>query len=561
MKKASTGLLILLIAAVGIHLAVIAQDFATLARNGYLYDDSFYVFQIARSIAQGQGPTFDGTHLTNGFQPLYVLLLVPVFAVAGSDPIAPIYAALVLLALCSAATAFFIYRIARRYASHAASLLATALWVFSPIVIRQTANGLETALAGLCFAGAVFWYLERVRPLPPSRGRLLRLGLLLGVAILARVDLVLLALAMALDYLLVIRRRGEPGALAGFAAALAACLAVCAPWIIYGLIAVGTPLQESGAATRFLSLAYAPLFDMGPRAMRYTGPDVGFVWDHLVRSLSVLKTNPMTHTLFRAVQKLGGAGSLSLAISRLIATGLVVVFGLWVWARNRRTSSSEITFLLLFSVLMIAAYSAWVFGIFFFLRYYFPLFIVAAVYGAMAIDDVVALVSKRSLPVRRIAVAAGALYVVAFSWMSLNSVFRSTPVYRFYDIARWVGSNIDEGATVGVFQSGAIGYLSGRRVVNLDGKVNHEAGVALREGRFEQYLRGAGIDVVMDDVKVLDLFLGPWSQEDFRRLEQQAVYLGYRDGAPGWLGLRVPVEAAVRPARGAAGGGGSSPSE
>jgi hypothetical protein len=230
-----------------------------------------------------------------------------------------------------------------------------------------------------------------------------------------------------------------------------------------------------------------------------------------------------------------------------------------VWRRNRRSAAGELTFLLLFSVMMIAAYSLWVFGVFFFLRYYFPLFIVATLYGALVIDDLAALVSRWSAPARRGAIAAVAIYVGAFGWMSANSVFRSRPVYRFYDIARWVEQNIEEGATVGVFQSGAIGYLSGRRVVNLDGKVNHEAAMALRRGRFEQYLAGAGIDVVMDDMKVLDLFLGPWSEQDYRRLEKQAVYLGYRDGTPGWLGLRVPFEAASRSIGGAPGGGGSNP--
>jgi hypothetical protein len=338
---------------------------------------------------------------------------------------------------------------------------------------------------------------------------------------------------------------------------------VCAPWIVYGFVVVGSPLQESGAATRFLSLAYAPLFEMGTRSMVHTGPDAGFVWDHLSRSVAVLKANPLTHTMFRAVQKLGlaGAETLALVISHMLGAALTVVFAMWAWRRSRRSDSRELTFLLLFAVLMIAAYSAWIFGVFFFLRYYFPVFIVAAIYGALAIDDIGAVVSKLSLPVRRLATTAAVLYLAAFGWMSVSSGFRSSPVYHFYDIAHWVQENIGEDETVGVFQSGAIGYLSGRNVVNLDGKVNREAGEALRQGRLMQYLRGEGIDVIMDDMKVLDLFLGPWSEEDYRRFEKQAVYLGFRDGTPGWLGLRVPVEAVSSPGPGTQGTGNSNLSE
>ena len=79
MNKTSAALIWLLVVAAVVHLGVISQDFATLAKNGYLYDDSFYAFQIARNIAGGHGPTFDGVNLTNGFQPLYVAMLVPVF--------------------------------------------------------------------------------------------------------------------------------------------------------------------------------------------------------------------------------------------------------------------------------------------------------------------------------------------------------------------------------------------------------------------------------------------------------------------------------------------------
>ena len=106
MKRSTIVLaLLLVVAALALHLSVSWQDFSTLAKNGYLYDDSFYAFQIARNIADGQGATFDGHTPTNGFQPLYVFALVPVYKWFGSDGITPIYAALTLLALLTVATA------------------------------------------------------------------------------------------------------------------------------------------------------------------------------------------------------------------------------------------------------------------------------------------------------------------------------------------------------------------------------------------------------------------------------------------------------------------------
>src|SRR5687768_11948827 len=48
-------------------------------------DDAFYYFQVARNIVGGVGPTFDGIHPTNGFHPLWMLILLPVIAAAGGD--------------------------------------------------------------------------------------------------------------------------------------------------------------------------------------------------------------------------------------------------------------------------------------------------------------------------------------------------------------------------------------------------------------------------------------------------------------------------------------------
>jgi hypothetical protein len=45
--------------------------------------------------------------------------------------------------------------------------VAAAAWSFSPIVMRQTANGLETTLAVFMLAVTVCYYLEKIRPKRP----------------------------------------------------------------------------------------------------------------------------------------------------------------------------------------------------------------------------------------------------------------------------------------------------------------------------------------------------------------------------------------------------------
>ncbi len=50
---------------------------------GLFDDDAFYYFGVAHNIAAGHGSTFNGLDPTNGYHPLWLGLLVPVFALTG----------------------------------------------------------------------------------------------------------------------------------------------------------------------------------------------------------------------------------------------------------------------------------------------------------------------------------------------------------------------------------------------------------------------------------------------------------------------------------------------
>ena len=53
-------------------------DLTNLVRDVY-YDDSFYYFQIAYNLAQGKFSTFDGITQTNGYHPVWLLLITPFY--------------------------------------------------------------------------------------------------------------------------------------------------------------------------------------------------------------------------------------------------------------------------------------------------------------------------------------------------------------------------------------------------------------------------------------------------------------------------------------------------
>jgi hypothetical protein len=547
-KKHRTALVAgALFAILAFHLAVAWQDLGTLARNGFLYDDGFYAFKIAENIAHGEGATFDGIHPTTGFQPLYVLLLVPAFALSGGDLAAPVYAALTMLAIFTCLTAYVLYRICRRYVGWRASLAAALIWSFSPIVTKQTANGLETALASFMIAVSVFYYLDRIRPLEhPGAARFMKLGILLGLMVLSRIDGVILILAMLLDYLVLLRARRVPAKrLASLSLVPLGVFALYGPWLLFNIVVCGSPLQDSGSATRFLSLAYAGYFGYGAGDMGAMGPDSSFIWAHMAHAVSTLKVVPPLHVVFRLLDK---AGTMLGSFGGFHAAGNVIGFlalggfgiAAFTWGRDKeKRGRGELHFLIFFAVALLASYATYIFGMFFFLRYFYPIYMIACIYFALILHDAHAWYLRRSIAPKRAVALAAAAYFALFGFFAYSKAFRSAPVYPFYDIARWVRENTGKDEKIGVFQCGMIGYLSDRRVINLDGKVNRDALKAMKNGTVSEYLRAEGIDVVIDHGDIIKIFLSdssgkiPGSCTD--------VPCTVLDRPSGWISYRTAV--------------------
>ena len=51
-------------------------------------EDAYYAFSVSSHVAHGDGVTVDGVEATNGFQPLFTFLTVPLFV--GDDPFVPL---------------------------------------------------------------------------------------------------------------------------------------------------------------------------------------------------------------------------------------------------------------------------------------------------------------------------------------------------------------------------------------------------------------------------------------------------------------------------------------
>ena len=184
------------------HLYVIFSPADSLV-NWYTSDDAFYYFQVARNVANGLGATFDGINLTNGFHPLWMLVCIPVFSLAKFDLFLPLR----LLALISAAlnttAGILLYRLLKKYLSQGVAALTALIWVFTPSIhMLIIQRGMETSISAF-FLVLLLFLVNRWRDdpaLPPKKSVLL--GLVAGLAILARLDNVFVVLLVGVWFVM-----------------------------------------------------------------------------------------------------------------------------------------------------------------------------------------------------------------------------------------------------------------------------------------------------------------------------------------------------------------------
>jgi hypothetical protein len=240
-------------------------------------DDAYYFFAVARNIAQGHGITIDGTHWTTGFQPLWALVCAVAF-LAPSDRAALAIVYVISIALWLLSALLFV-RLVRRLSltpvqSSAAALLAV-LFLGEGQFTRGYFNGMETGL----YITFVLWLLIafhdylRVEPHRVSLRRVLGLGALSGLTMLARNDALFLCGAL-LAVTLFFGKRRHP--VRDVAIIVVVASAIVAPWLAYCQWASGHPMPQSGIATSIGVRGYVPLVSIARKIVISIDP-LGFL--------------------------------------------------------------------------------------------------------------------------------------------------------------------------------------------------------------------------------------------------------------------------------------------
>jgi hypothetical protein len=389
-------------------------------------DDAFYYFGVARNIGTGHGSTFSGLVETNGYHPLWMLVLSAVAAVV-RDPYRLLAAVVVLQCVLWLGVVREALRIGRLLGSVASAVAGVAvLGVLAVITGQLSFSGMESGPLLLLFLVAIRLTLQMDERADARAD--LTLGLVLALVCLTRLDAFLTALPLAA----VAARRGAPpwGVSARRAARLIGPTAVgLAGYVAFSLVAFGTPTPVSGQAK---SLG-APFANFSP-----------------------------VEQFLKAGQV--GQQSLWFGVGVLIALAAAFLAGTWREStRGRRLMGCALALLvgqgLLLGYLVVAtSYPVWAW-------YHYNVALLAFCAGCL-----LALWATRTsgsaVPIACLVV--GSTFAIAVVPATFWSGFSHRP--EAIDTAQFVAERLPEDAILAMGdRAGLIGYLSNRPMLQLEG--------------------------------------------------------------------------------------------
>jgi hypothetical protein len=459
-------------------------------------DDSFYSLGIARNIALGLGWTHDGIHTTNGFQPLYVFLMVPFYWLLPKYGTLVPGLALVIQSFVSAGTGLILFRLVYEQIGLRGAFLTLLAWSFSPYIITGI-NGLETSIQAFLFISICYLYVKHWRnaltetefSTGKRAGCAVLLGLSGGLFMLARIDSAIFVLILLLDLtvrIIFFNKKGERGRSRLYYVSIAAICAfgiIIFLWFIPSIIVTGRFYFDSGNATRLRSIAEAQHTNIVLSNIRALVPN----FQDRVATVIL----PWSSGVQRRYLLLSGILMVLTAAFALVkaktATKLLKIMG-------------NLAFIWGYALALLAAYVGYQFTVWGWPRYFYPLALVELIILGMWAEIVFGSLGPRPAKIRTKWLVSGSYIGICFAYLLLLPVSidrnfnpilaqpRNWYTAGQYVAADWLARYTAPDTRVAAFQSGILGYFSNRTVVNLDGVVNNAVLPYYISGNIAEYL-------------------------------------------------------------------------
>lgn len=449
----------------------------------YASDDMFYYLQIARNIADGSGVTFDKITTTNGFHPLYMLVLVICYKIFPFFRANDIQCSLSILSLIQGVTALFVYRIVKKCTDERpARLIGITVFLLHPFIFFSGLSGVESPLAVLFLAVSCDYYLSFRNGVQVSGKSALCLGVFLALAFLSRTDSIFIIAGILGDFLVyrvfIKKYSWKQEITALFLIGISFSLIVT-PWFIWNLLRFGDIKQDSMKAILFWShhsfKFEHPVITRGPS-----------FFETLNSILIIIYLFMFNNNLFM----------LSLLGLFIFAAAIFMI------RDSRSFKKSQTGLFLLFPVIMAGA--LWIFY-FFYLRHWQLWYMISTMFLCSLFISVVFDRIYNHLPTRffiKPFFLSGIMVLLSvfFFYYGQNfSIAGATPWQgTYFKIAAHVPLYVPKTVRIGSFNAGILSRFSDRTVINLDGVTNHEVLYFLKHGELLNYLKKRKIEYIVD---------------------------------------------------------------
>ncbi|MBM2815671.1 MAG: hypothetical protein HW421_2433 [Ignavibacteria bacterium] len=467
-------------------------------------DDAYLSLKIAKNISYDFRPVY-GDNYTNGFQPMYVFLMAPVYKFFPADLYAPIRIALLLLCLFDFLALFYLCKIGRiLFKSLHSIYLLMLLWALSPYVTKTTANCMETMISVFFIVLSCYYILKnRLFEAENHSGKLFfLLGIILGLTVFARLDNAIFCAIyiLILAYQHIIYKRNpltpfEKGGflippfskgVRGFLFKLSTTCQILLRkliWILLGFILAYAPWA---IYSYYYTEAIFPISGKAVRLMSFHPYEIRTLFQYIKLLINWLFISTFPYNYISIIIILA---YLSLAIK----------LKLWSVIIKNFIQEKILLIILLFTSCLVLSYLIFIPANWFFDRYFFQLTIAFFLILSFLFDQLI--VSGR-LKIKRFFINFSYSIIISLSFVQLyysNLIVNTVESKGGYmRIGLWANNYFPKGTKIGSSQTGALSYFAGNlKVVNLDGVVNEPCYISLINRKNIEYIKDSKIDYVI----------------------------------------------------------------
>jgi hypothetical protein len=471
---------------------VLGHDVPTLISR-FAVDDTFYYLEIARNIATGNGVTFDGFHRTNGFQPLFQLLLVPIFWLT-TDSVTGLYLLKGLEVLILSIVSVLLFRFAWKFTEDMVpAWFAVALFYLpSPNGLpfnKDLMIGMESGLNALMNLLLLNLLLEVWNVRAVTVRRYILYGAVIGFTFLARLDSIFLILGIFLLHILeIIRSDNKIALFKNLSLAGLISLLIAGTYVLWNLTQFGHLMPISGRVLAWNS-------SQTSNALLSQGG-----WHWLENTLWFLTKNKAVGMLVMASF---GMIPLILIINRFASTKVFLLFP------QKQTPLLKLLWMVVIvKALYYAVFEQFPISSRFW--YYVLDVLIFAVGGGVLLSYILRLMNWQNR------VRWSFLMALVFMTISSMLVLRTKAIQEWEHVSYMELKTIIEitgpQAVLGVKDAGALGYFLPNPVINLDGLVNDNEFFEdyWKQGRFGEY-------ILKEDIVYLVNLLEPGDADLFSR--------------------------------------------